>query len=91
MNSRRLKQKVTPPELAAIWGVGPAKVLRLIRSGELRAINLATRGCKRPRYAVDLEDVAAFERARAVVPLSEVNATRQLRRRSQTTKDYFPT
>ncbi len=90
MNSRRAKQKVTPPELATMWGVGATKILHLIRSGELRAINLATRGCQRPRYVVDLEDVAAFERARAVVPRGEGHATRKLKRRSQTTKDYFP-
>ena len=60
--------KLTPPELAQRWGVNPTKVLALIRSGELRAVNLATRPNGRPRYRIDLADVAAFESARSTVP-----------------------
>lgn len=85
------KLKVTPPELAALWGVSPAKVLRLIRTGELRAINLATSLGHRPRYAIDVADVAAFELSRTVVPEGNVAKTiRQRRHEPNTTKDYFP-
>jgi hypothetical protein len=36
------RKKITPPQLAAQWGVDVAKIITWIRSGELRAINAAT-------------------------------------------------
>ncbi len=62
------KTKVTPPELARQWGIDVAKVLKWIKSGELRAVNLATRRDGRPRYAIDQADIAIFEASRAVQP-----------------------
>jgi hypothetical protein len=62
------KTKVSPPQLAAQWGVDVHKIIGWIRSGELRAVNLATRRDGRPRYAIDVADLAAFEAARAVTP-----------------------
>jgi excisionase family DNA binding protein len=59
------RQKITPPEVAARWGVSPDKVLAWIRDGELRAINAATRPGGRPRWLIDLADLAAFEQRRA--------------------------
>ena len=62
------KTKLTPPELARQWGIDVAKVLKWIKSGELRAVNLATTRTGRPRYAIDQADVAIFEAGRAVQP-----------------------
>jgi hypothetical protein len=62
------RSKSTPPELAKQWGIDVAKVLHWIKSGELRAINLATRRDGRPRYAIDQADIALFEAGRAVQP-----------------------
>lgn len=59
------KSKLTPPELARLWGISPDKVLSWIRSGELRAINIATDRTARPRYVIDEKDIAAFEQRRA--------------------------
>jgi len=64
--SKRKKQ--SPPQLAAEWGVDVAKILTWIKSGELKAINVATRRDGRPRYAIDQADIALFEAARAVRP-----------------------
>jgi hypothetical protein len=50
--------------LAARYGVSPDKVLAWIRSGELRAINVSARRGGRPRYLIDVADLAAFENAR---------------------------
>jgi excisionase family DNA binding protein len=36
------KKKLTPPEIARLWGVSADKVLTWIRSGELKAMNAAT-------------------------------------------------
>jgi len=62
------KTKLTPPELAKLWGIDVQKVLHWIRSGELRAINAATDRNGRPRYLIDISDIAIFETARAVTP-----------------------
>jgi hypothetical protein len=63
------KVKLTPPEIAALWGVSVEKILAFIRSGELRAINAAFPGRnQRPRYLIDIADLADFERRRATAP-----------------------
>jgi hypothetical protein len=84
------RRKYTVPQLAHLWGVSPAKVTRFIRSGQLRAIDLATPGATRPRYAIDVNDIAAFEAARQIVPGRDVAASRRLRRRSSAAvKEFF--
>ncbi|MFV1968387.1 MAG: helix-turn-helix domain-containing protein, partial [Pirellulaceae bacterium] len=62
------RTKLTPPELASRWGISPEKVVAWVRSGELRAIDASTRRGGRPRYLIDISDVEAFERRRAVAP-----------------------
>ena len=54
---------LTPPQLAEIYGVKPAKILAWISSGELAALNLAARGTSRPRYRISPEAIAQFEQA----------------------------
>src|SRR5437660_5835359 len=49
VGSTPAKVKLTPPEVAKMWGITPEKVIAFIRSGELRAINVATRLGGRPR------------------------------------------
>lgn len=59
--------KITPPALAKRYGVGIAKIHSWIQSGELRAMNAGSGG-RRPRYLIDLQDLADFEKRRQVVP-----------------------
>ena len=66
---RERRSKVTPPQLARRWGVSRDKVLAWIRSGELRAINVANGAADRPRYLIDAKDVALFEARRAEKPM----------------------
>lgn len=65
-----------PRQIAERYGVDHGKVLRWIESGELKAVNVATRVGGRPRWRVSEESLAAFEQART-------NATpaKQARRR----------
>jgi hypothetical protein len=76
------RRKITPPQLAKQWGVNVAKVVAFIRAGELPAINLAARGTVRPRYAIDVADVEAFEAGRRIVPDGGLSTTQRLRRRA---------
>ena len=62
------RKKLTPPELARLWGVSHDKVLAWIRSGELAAINVATKLGGRPQYKIDVEELKAFEKRRTVLP-----------------------
>jgi len=63
------KTKLTPPEIAKCWGVSVEKILAFIRSGELRAINAAFPGRnQRPRFLIDVADLADFERRRSTGP-----------------------
>jgi len=80
------RSKLSPPELAAQWGVDTHKVLAWIRSGELRAVNLAARIGGRPRYKIDLADVAVFEARRAAGP--QPKAARR-RRQPEGITQYF--
>ncbi len=83
------KKMVSAPELAKLWGVSPAKVLLWVRAGQLRALNLARSTQGRPRYAIDLADVEAFERTRVVVPEGSNASSGRVRRRTPPAKDYF--
>lgn len=82
------RRKITPRELATSWGVGIGKILGWIRSGELRAIDASARRGARPRFLIDLADVAAFEAARSVQPPMP-SARRNRRRRDQRVTEFF--
>ena len=79
--------KVTPRQLAASWGISISKVLGWIRTGELHAINAATRqDGSSPRFLIDVDDIAAFEAARSVVTKPVAKTPR--RRRPPNVKQY---
>ena len=52
--------------LAEYWRVSRDKVLTFIHSGQLHAINLATKPNGRPRYRIPLSAIEEFEMIRAV-------------------------
>lgn len=88
-SSRNTHQtKLSPPELAKRWGISPDKVLSWIRSGELRAMNAATRRGGRPRFLIDEQDIAAFE-ARRAVAASVAPKTRHRRGEETQITEYF--
>jgi hypothetical protein len=59
------RRKLTPPQVAARYGISPDKVLAWIRQGDLSAFNAATKADRRPRWLIDEDDLAAFEARRA--------------------------
>jgi hypothetical protein len=63
---------LSPRELASEWRLDVHVVLAWIKSGELRAANLAgSLSGKRPRYRIRREDAEDFWRARQVIPVSK--------------------
>ncbi len=84
-----LRSKLTPPQLAKLWGVSADKIVSFIKSGELRAIDVSSnRGSVRPRYLIDRRDIEAFEASRAVVPPA-AKPKRRRRRCDSAIKEYF--
>jgi excisionase family DNA binding protein len=65
MNALNAQRYLTPPAIARRLGVSRDTVLGWIASGELRALNVAPRSSRRPRWRIAPEDLAAFELARA--------------------------
>jgi excisionase family DNA binding protein len=70
-NSCRMQEAnrfLSPPQLARRLGVGETKVLGWIKSGALRAVNLASNVLGRPRYRVSPEALAEFLAGRVAEP-----------------------
>ena len=57
---------MTPPEVAKIYRVKAATVINWIRTGQLRAINIARRGTVRPRFRISVDSLEDFDRSRTV-------------------------
>lgn len=73
------RQMLSPPKVAARYGVSVDKILGWIRRGELRAINIATRSGGRPRFAIALEDLLVFERRREVKIICKFSKRRRVK------------
>lgn len=80
------RRKLTPPQIAAQFGISADKVVAWIRSGELPAMNVATRANGRPRWVVDVDDLSDFERRRAAVVKPRA---KRKRRPAGLVKEYF--
>lgn len=59
---------LTPPAVARMLAIRPAKVLRWISRGELRASNVADSLGGRPRWRVSADYLQAFLARRRAVP-----------------------
>ncbi len=57
----------TPPDVAEQYGVNAGKVLGWIRTGELRATNVAANLLGRPRWRISPADLAVFEQRRSAI------------------------
>ncbi len=81
------KRKHTPPEVAAMWGIAPDKIISWIKSGELRAIDASQKRGQRPRYLIDVDDLADFEARRAATPPPKPRPRR--RKPQQSVTEYY--
>lgn len=81
------RKKMSVPMVARMLGVADKAVLDWIRSGELRAVNLARTPNGRPRYAIEVADIEAFERSREVIP-AEPTPKRVRRRAAADVREF---
>lgn len=67
---------LTPPEVARLLRIKPAKVLGWISRGELPATNVADSLAMRPRWRIQEADIAAFLTRRAAKPMPKMDRRR---------------
>ena len=78
---------LSPQDIATSRGISVIKVLTWIKSGELRAVNVATCAGRLPRWRISPADLEAFDADRAAVPQAPV--TRRSRRKSGHVVEFF--
>lgn len=92
--SRTTPGYFVPRALAKRWSVCVDKVLGFIKTGELRAFNVASAKSRRPRYRISIEEVRRFEEKTrsAASPRSAESTMTRRRKPSATTppaRTYF--
>lgn len=65
---------LTPPQLAAKLRVKPETIVAAIRRGELRAMDLARPGSRRPRFRISPEAIREWETQREAAAVSTPRA-----------------
>ena len=78
---------LSPQDIATSRGINVIKVLTWIKSGELKAVNVATCAGKLPRWRISPADLERFDAARAAVPQAPV--TRRPRRKAGHVVEFF--
>jgi excisionase family DNA binding protein len=78
----------TPPSMAKLLGVDADKVLGWIRTGELKAFNVATRSSGRPRWRIEQEALDEFLQRRQS-PAPVVPQPRRRRRKREGVTEFF--
>ena len=78
---------LSPADIAASRGINVVKVLTWIKTGELKAVNVATCAGRLPRWRISPADLEAFDTARAAVPQAPV--TRRARRKAGHVVEFF--
>jgi hypothetical protein len=84
-----IEQAVSPRRYANSRNINVSKVLTWIRSGELRAVNLAVRPEGRPRWKLTPEAIAEFEAKRSSTPPPAPPPRRPRRRFDAGVTQYF--
>lgn len=77
---------LTVSEFAERYRIGVDKVHGWIRRGELKAVNVASVLCGRPRWVILPDAIAEFEKRRTGGPEPQ----QPKRRRKTTAVDYYP-
>src|SRR5947209_3307408 len=79
---------LTVPKFAKLFCIGETKVIGWIRAGKLRAVNVATDLCGRPRFVILPDAVAEFQRQRDPTgPQPEIETTPRRKRCTAGQKD----
>jgi hypothetical protein len=64
-DTRPLRKWLTPPQVGQRYGISADKVIGWIRAGELRAVNVAARAGRRPRWRIGDADLPCEEARQA--------------------------
>lgn len=80
---------LTPSQIASSRHIRLAKIFSWIRSGQLRAVNLAEAPNGRPRWRISEADLAAFEESRSNRLPSSGGRSRRVRDDLAEVRQYF--
>ena len=82
-----MTERFTVRQLAKLWGKSQEHVFQLIRTGQLRAVDVSLKPGKgrRPSYIIKGEEIERFENQRATRPPPH----RAICKRTTKVKDYF--
>lgn len=79
----------SPKKFAERYGIAEKKVRRFIETGELNAVNIASRlGGKKPRWRIPAESLAEFEQRRSSTSIVTPKPARR-RRSDVAVTPYF--
>ena len=78
---------LSPQDIATSRGINVLKPLTWIKTGELRAVNMATKAGGLPRWRISPADLEAFDASRAAVPQAPVS--RRPRRKAGHVVEFF--
>jgi DNA-binding transcriptional LysR family regulator len=74
---------MTPPEAGKLLRMKADRIITLIRSGELKASNIATRLSGRPRFRIAAADLADFLERRAAAAISAPTPRRRRKKKDR--------
>ena len=78
---------LSPQDIATSRGISVIKPLTWIKTGELKAVNVATKAGGLPRWRISPADLEAFDAVRAAVPQAPVS--RRPRRKAGHVVEFF--
>jgi hypothetical protein len=84
---KNLAVYLSPQDIATSRGINVLKPLTWIKTGELKAVNVATKAGGLPRWRISPAALEAFDAARAAIPQAPV--TRRPRRKAGHVVEYF--
>ena len=82
------RTKLSTTQIAKQWGVSSGQVLYWIHTGQLKAIDITKKLGGRPRYRVDVKELAVFETSRATQPAPKIPRRRKWRYDEGVTQYY---
>lgn len=77
----------SPPEISKMMRVSITKILGDIANGSLRAINMASAGCQRPRWKILPVDLEIYLSRRSNSPIAKAPQLR--RKKNEHVIDFF--
>ena len=71
LSADQLERRLLPPEAAAVLGLNPDQVMTRVRSGKIRAVNIASKQSFKCLWRIRQSDLDAYQAGTSEVPMFE--------------------